>query len=149
MQQSIISALTAFSIASFGWFLLYRRSNQTSKRSETFSMLSNALTALNELEKTAEEHMKAMSHITDSKENLLHRQMFSTKVLAKSTFFRSKVDFLKQRSISLDIKKYLELKDALTMNDFSTINEYRILLRVTNNIRNELYSSFHQMYKPQ
>jgi DNA primase large subunit len=144
--ENIISALVAFAIACLGWFILQWRTNKTSKRSETFSMLSSAFTVLEQLEELAEEHLKNIKKATDIEDNLLLRQIFSAQILAKANFFRAKIEYLEKRGIYLEASKHIELRDKLTMSDFSTITEYQQLLNLTSNIRNELYKSFHLTY---
>lgn len=144
--EIIMSALISLSIACIGWFILQWRTNKTSKRSETFAMLTSAFAVLDQIELVAEEHVKKIKKTKDVEENLLRRQMFSTKILAKEKFFRTQVSLLERRSINLSTDSYIELRDKLTMSDFSTIVEYQQLMNVTADIRKDLYSSFHKVY---
>ncbi|WP_318504332.1 hypothetical protein [Photobacterium leiognathi] len=144
--EIITSGLVSLSIACIGWFILQWRTNKTSKRSETFAMLSSAFTVLEQIESLAEEHVKKINKTKDVEENLLRRQMFSTKILAKEKFFRTQVRLLERRSINLSSDSYIELRDRLTMSDFSTIVEYQRLMNVTADIRKDLYRSFHIVY---
>ncbi|HDY7680400.1 TPA: hypothetical protein RQJ94_003406 [Vibrio vulnificus] len=144
--ESIVSAVVSFSIACVGWFILQWRTNRTSKRSETFSMLTSAFSVLEQLEKLSEEHLKNINKNHDIEDNLLIRQVFSAQILAKANFFRSKVEYLEKRGITLTDSKHIELRDSLTMSDFSTISEYQRLLNLTSDIRNDLYKSFHLAY---
>ncbi|MCE7602269.1 hypothetical protein [Vibrio fluvialis] len=109
-------------------------------------MLSSAFSVLEQLEKLSEEHLKNINDEHDIEKSLLIRQVFSAQILAKANFFRSKVEYLERRGISLTETKHIELRDSLTMSDFSTINEYQRLLNLTSDIRNELYKSFHLAY---
>lgn len=144
--DNIGNILIPFLIACIGWFILHWRTNRTSKRSETFSMLSSAFGVLEQLEKLSEEHLKDINKKLDAEEFLLIRQVFSAQILAKAKFFRSKVEYLEKRGITLTEAKHIELRDSLTMSDFSTIQEYQRLLNLTSDIRYELYKSFHVVY---
>lgn len=146
-----ISAAISFSIACIGWFLLEKRANRTSKRSETFSLITPVITILNDLEDMTEKQLHAHFNASinkEAKKKLLgERLVFSTKSLSKFDLLRSRLTLLNDRRISIPMSKLIELKQSLTLSNIDDISKYQIVLHSSRSIQLELQNAFEREYK--
>lgn len=146
-----ISAVISFFIACLGWYLLEKRVNRTSKRSETFSLITPLISILNDFEDMAEEQLHAHLDATISdkaKKKLLgERLVFSIKSLSKFNLLRSRLILLNDRNITISDCKLIELKQSLTMNNIDDASKYQVVINSCQSIQLELYNAFERKYK--
>lgn len=140
-----------FLIACIGWFLLEKRANRTSKRSESFSLIAPIISILNDIEEMAEEQLFTnldAKKSPKSQQELLHKRLvFSTKSLSKFDLLRSRLNLLSDRKIKIPNSKLIELKQSLTLASIDDVSKYQAVLGSSQSIQLELHNAFEREYK--
>ncbi|MFA0412341.1 hypothetical protein AB4520_00870 [Vibrio renipiscarius] len=146
-----VSASVSFLIACIGWFLLEKRANRTSRRSESFSLITPIISILNEIEEMAEDqlfaNLDAKKDLTQQQDLLSKRLVFSTKSLSKFDLLRSRLTLLSSRNIAIPNSKLIELKQSLTLASIDDISKYQAVLTSSQSIQLELHNAFERTYQ--
>lgn len=143
----ILGAGISLTISGIGWYLLGVRAHKTSKRSETFSLLTPTISLLSEFQTMAEDAVK-VNTTTNLKQtpNIHPQQVFETKFHSKFNLLRTKLDQLNTRNINIANKQLIDLKKAYTLNPIDNIFRYKSAIEQCHIIEVELYRAFEREY---
>jgi len=154
---AVIAGTLSLSIACLGWFLLYKRTNKMARRSETFSLISEIISIIQEFESIAEEQLKQFIDISevvgpntlcDTTKRMKMAQLMEGKFLIKFKLFRQRLKHLEKRHIFIKPKELIEIKKAMTSGSINTTEQYQIVLNSTQCVHSALYDRFEDIYKP-
>ena len=154
----IFSTIVSFGIAWMGWSKLEKRTERTSNRSESFSLLTPTIALIGEIKKLAEEQL-AIPQILDmpdddfeakAQSNLKKRQAADIKFHTKYQLLRTKLKLLEQRNIRIPNNLLVELRKAYTSGPIDDVKKLHKAFTTADRIDMELYTAFERVYpKPE
>lgn len=155
--KTIVSALVSLTISGIGWYLVAKRANKSSRRSETFSLLNPVISLLSEFQSMAEEAFNTPSPLAMKDEDfelngmkvVNKQQIFEIKFHTKYDLLRCKLGQLEQRKVEIPGDKLIELRKAYTLEKISSPLHYQQALRACHDIEKELHVSFDREYNIQ
>ncbi|UPR52532.1 hypothetical protein ITG09_02460 [Vibrio cyclitrophicus] len=137
VSNVLISAAISFTISGIGWYLLDKRANRSSKRSETFSLITPTISLLNDLSEMAENSFNERKGWDQEKQ-----QLFEVKFHAKFSLLRTKLEQLQSRKVPISNARLIDLRKAYTLGAINSITSFNNALNASQAIEVDLYSAF-------
>lgn len=154
LTNILLGSAISFGIAWMGWSKLERRAEQSASRSESFSLLTPAISLINNIKGLAEEQLEIplLSELPDenlqeeSAKHLKKRQAADIKFHTMYQLLRTKLSLLEERKICIPANLLAELRMAYTNGHIDNVRKFQIALSSADKIDTELYVAFERAY---
>lgn len=143
-------SLVSIFLVIIGWNIIYRNAKKLATRTETKSLLDDAMTILSGIEKVS------IDYWLSGRKNRIESEQFILLTNAKLLTFVNRLKFLEKRNIDIKVVNLAKLSTLIT-NDCEDVDRrsnednrerVQLLLELLNDIHEKLYDDFHKLYKP-